>query len=293
MSSVWLGFDTESDVTQWSYQPGLPISAAVLAEALAAAERVVAILARHRARATFFLVGRLLEVAGSEYRDLLAGHDVQCHTYAHHLIHQGHPLSDSPEEVEEGLRRGLDLIEEWFGYRPVGLCAPGGSRTGLRGQPEILRIVWDNGIRFVKADNLGSPETPMLPSRIHPYTYAEDGYPDLWELPGIGWHCTLTLPRGPVGDWPPRAVVPGGPRVGHPPLTPQDHLAWVRQELDYVRAQGYQFSPSWHPWSLYRFDPQMHVVDFLLDYAAEKGMAVRTYREVWEGLTGGTDPATV
>ncbi len=119
------------------------------------------------------------------------------------------PLSDALEEAEQSLRRGGELIEEWFGYRPEGLCAPGGSRTGLRGQPQVLRGLRDSGIRFVKSDNLGFLETPMLPSRIAPYTYAEDGYPELWELPGVGWHCALTLPCGPVGDRPPRAAVPG------------------------------------------------------------------------------------
>ena len=297
MSDLWLGFDTESDVTQWSGEPGLPISAAVLDEALAAAERVVAILARRGVRATFFLVGRLLEVAGSEYRALLAGHDVQCHTYSHHILHAGHPglypghpVYDLPPEAERSVRRAQELIEEWFGYRPEGLCAPGGSLTGLRGQPDILRILWDHGIRFVKSDNLGSPRSPMLPSRIAPYSYAEEGFPELWELPGVGWHCTLTLPHGPVGEWPAREVVPGGPLVDHPPTTPAEHVAWVRQELDFVCAQGYQFSPSWHPWSLYRFDPQMEVVDFLLEYAEQEGMAVRTYREVWEGLTNPSSP---
>lgn len=293
MPELWLGFDTESDVTQWSAEPGLPISAAVVDEALAAAARLVQILARHRQRATFFLVGRLLEVAGSEYRELLAGHDVQNHTYSHHIIHAGHPglypghpLYDLPPEAEKSVRRAQELIEEWFGYRPQGLCAPGGSRTGLRGQPEVLGILWEQGLRFVKSDNLGPPERPGLPSRLAPYTYAAEGFPELWELPGVGWHCTLTLPRGPVGDWPPQAIVPGGPLVEHPPTTPAEHIAWVRQELEYLQAQGHQFSPSWHPWSLYRFDPQMEVVDFLLEYAAQEAWPVRTYREVWEGLAG-------
>lgn len=300
MSTIWLGFDTESDVTRWSAQPGLHIPPPVLDEALAAAARLVEILARHQTRATFFLVGRLLEAAGSEYRTLLAGHDVQCHTYSHHIIHAGHPglypghpVYDLPPEAERSVRRGIELIEHWFGYRPEGLCAPGGSPNGLRGQPEVLRILWTNGIRFVKSDNLGTPETPMLPSRIHPYTYAEEGYPELWELPGVGWHCTLTLPRDPVGDWPPRSVIPDGPLVDHPPQTPAEHIAWVKQELDYVRAQGYQFSPSWHPWSLYRFDPQMEVVDALLEYAEKTGMPVSTYREVWRELIRGQSGATV
>ncbi len=291
MSSLWLGFDTESDVTQWAYEPGLPVSAAVLEESLAALVRLTEILRAHQVKATFFLVGRLLEVAGDAYRVLLQGegHDLECHTYSHHPIHAGHPLSESPAEAEKSIRRGLDLMEQWFGERPLGLCAPGGSPTGLRRQPEILRVIWEAGLRFVKSDNLASSETPMLPSRIHPYAYAEEGYPDLWRLPGVGWHCTLTLPRAP-GDWTPRPVVPGGPPFPHAPRTPEDHLAWVRQELDYVRAHGCQFSPSWHPWSLYRFDPSLTVVDFLLTYAREHKMPVKTYRQVYEELAGGPEP---
>ncbi|HEY3397530.1 MAG TPA: polysaccharide deacetylase family protein [Armatimonadota bacterium] len=282
MAEIWLGFDTESDVTQWSYEPGLPISGHVLDESLAAVARLTEILREHQTAATFFLVGRLLEVAGSEYYDLLGeqGHDVQCHTYSHHLIHE-RDMADSVEVAAGSVRRGLDLIEEWFGVRPVGLCAPGGSPTGFRGQPERLKLVWDEGIRFLKSDNLGSPASPMLPSRIEPYTYADDGYPDLWELPGVGWHCTMTLPRAP-GEWPPRQIVPDGPLCPMPPRTPEEHIAHVTAELDYVREHDHQFSPSWHPWSLYRFDPGLTIVDFLLTYARDHQMPVYTYQRKYE-----------
>ncbi|HEY3418388.1 MAG TPA: polysaccharide deacetylase family protein [Armatimonadota bacterium] len=291
MTAIWLGFDTESDVTQWAQQPGLPITRAVVDESLAAVARSVEILRAHQVTATYFLVGRLLEVAGPEYVALLTGQDIECHTYAHNPVHAGHSCSISPAEMMDDVRRGLDFIEDYFGVRPRGLCAPGGAVDGMRGQRERLRILWDAGIRFVKSDNWGpGPEMPV--PYTPPYTYAEDGLPELWELPGSGWHCTMLLPRG-EGMQVSGPVIPGGPWPEHLPTKVDEAIDHIRQELDYTREHNLHYAPSWHPWSLYRFDPNLTMLEFLLDYAEEYDMPIRTYRQVYEMLVQGAKPEAV
>ncbi|MHB9026789.1 MAG: polysaccharide deacetylase family protein [Armatimonadota bacterium] len=286
MASIWLGFDTESDVTQWAQLPGLPITSAVVDESLAGIARSVELLRRYGVTATYFLVGRLLEVAGPDYAALLAGQEIECHTYAHNPIHEGHACSVSPEEMRDDVRRGLDFIEEYFGARPRGLCGPGGAVGGMRGQRERLQMLWDEGIRFLKTDNLGcDPEMPV--PYTPPYTYAADDLPELWELPGSGWHCTMLLSRNGNYDSCGPAI-PGSPRLDHLPMNVDEAVAVVRQELDYTREHDLHYAPSWHPWSLYRFDPALTMLEFLLDYAEEHRIPIRTYREVYEMLTHGS-----
>src|SRR4051794_18303685 len=56
---------------------------------------ILAILARHRAPATFFYVGREAEAHPQAVRDIVAaGHEIGCHTMFHETV--GKPVYDVP-----------------------------------------------------------------------------------------------------------------------------------------------------------------------------------------------------
>ena len=99
-----------------------------------------------------------------------------------------------------------------------------------------------------------------LPALLHdPFTYAEQGYPDLWEIPPCGWHENLLKGNnkcGPVrvGLFPPAM----------PEAFPSDYVQTPREEFEVnnksfidkaLRDSAPLVSLIWHPWSLGRFRP--------------------------------------
>jgi peptidoglycan/xylan/chitin deacetylase (PgdA/CDA1 family) len=94
--------------------------------------RILAILAKHRARATFFLVGRKAEEHPEVVRAILdAGHSVGLHSYAHDRLF----ALRGQRRVREDLERGIRVLEEVTGTRPVLFRPPIGHTN-----PAIARV---------------------------------------------------------------------------------------------------------------------------------------------------------
>jgi len=149
--------------------------------------------------------------------------------------------------------RTNELIAEIFGREPIGLRMLAGFYRGMRGEPQILDILWRNGIKFLSADLRGPGD--ILPSSLkEPFWYADEGFPKLLELPGHSWHDNvlkgytehpIIWPSPPGFSYPPR-----------PPRTAQEEFEVYRREIDYAIEVGFTYySPVLHPWSLCRIDP--------------------------------------
>jgi peptidoglycan/xylan/chitin deacetylase (PgdA/CDA1 family) len=94
--------------------------------------RVLAILARHRVRATFFVVARKAEEHPEVVRAILdAGHSVGLHSYAHDRLF----ALRGQRRVREDLERGIRVLEEVTGTRPVLFRPPIGHTN-----PAIARV---------------------------------------------------------------------------------------------------------------------------------------------------------
>ncbi len=245
---------------------------------LPAARALAAVHRRLQAPATFFIVTRLLEAAGAEYRAILDDDlfDLQSHTHTH--FH----LKDRP--ITEDLRREIELpkrlIRETFGREAIGLTTPGGHTDGLRGQGELLALLHENGFRFIRSDGRGPAETVPAPL-TQPYWYAEEGFADLLEIPLQYWHDNVLKGYTAVATaWPP--VVPWGlPEA--PPETPEEEFAVWRLGAEYVVDQGLRiYMPTLHPWSIYRMDPEARTIELLLDHVRGVGMEIVSCREVYE-----------
>jgi len=252
---------------------------------LASLEAVVKVHRRRSAPATFCIVGRLLELAPDRYRALLSDDlfEVQNHSYTHINVKQvaGFPPVDLGR-VEDEIARTNALITEVFGIRPIGFRTPGGFTNGLRGETKALAIAARQGIRWISSDARGPLET--VPAGFtQPYTYAEDGFPELVELPAHTWHENVLKGYNPVpAFWPP--ILPYGlPRF--PPRTPEEEFEVHRLGMEHALAEKLvYFSPAMHPWSIYRFNPEARTVDLVLQHADCVGMPIATashiYREI-------------
>jgi peptidoglycan/xylan/chitin deacetylase (PgdA/CDA1 family) len=88
-------------------------------------ERILAVLGRLRAPATFFVVGRQVErYPELVRRELAAGMTLGTHSYSHPLSFDRLPADRLRDEITRG-RRSLDRL----GVRPVGFRPPGGAAS--------------------------------------------------------------------------------------------------------------------------------------------------------------------
>ena len=215
------------------------------AEAVAALTQLTAVLERNDAPATFFVVGKLVERAGPELARLLRdkpGFDVGSHTYSHTDI-----IDDSPAALERFSRELVltsDLILDHFGRRPTGFCSPGGHYRGLQGHPGQLAILWEQGYRYIGSDNSGPPEQWQPSPMTQPYWYTDDGFGDLFEVPGTGWHCNYLFNSGGQNDdWSPAPGFPDGTILERLPVTVEEGFEARRREFRYAIDNDLVYSP--------------------------------------------------
>ena len=85
--------------------------------------------------------------------------------------------------------------------RDLGLQPPRGYTRGFSGQPRILDVIWQAGYRYMRIYGAGPSET--VPAPLHqPFWYAEDGHPDLLEIPSHAWHDNILAGQPGLVHWP-------------------------------------------------------------------------------------------
>jgi polysaccharide deacetylase family protein (PEP-CTERM system associated) len=217
----------------------------------ASTERVLALLAAHRVRATFFVLGEV----GAAHRDIVreiarGGHEVACHGYHHDLVY-----GQSPETFRAGIRRAKAVLEDTAGLPVVGYRAPSFSiGPEERWAYEVLAeegFEYDSSVYPILHDRYGDAEAPRFP-----YEIWRSGRDKLIEFPiGTVRLFGVNLPVGGGGYF---RLLPGGLfRAGirrvntverkpvmfyfHPweldPGQPKPPMAWHRRFRHYV-GQG-------------------------------------------------------
>ncbi len=129
-----------------------------------------------------------------------------------------------------------------------------------------------------------------MPALIEePFQYGADGFPDLWELPGHGWHENLLKNHNRWGArrltlWPsamPEAIPSRFVK------TPDDEFQINRVFLDKARQTGKpHVSLIWHPWSLHSFDPEMKMLELTFSHARGLGLIPSTYADLRRQMPG-------
>jgi len=258
---------------------------------LAAIPRIVEVHRRREMPATFFLVGKTLQANANEYRRLLDDplFEVASHTWSHGMLRDNPFCGPAlpPAGVAEQIRRGKAAVEEVFERPCVGLRPACGFVDGLRGATEVLEIVAEAGLQYVSSHAWGTDYS--LPAPLtQPYTYADDGFDELWELPCHGWHENLLKDNNRWGPrrltlWPPEMPEAVPPRFLE---TPREEFEVHRVLLDHAAQRGLTFvSLIWHPWSLHRFDPEMRMLDLVFEHVKRIGLEPTTYTGLRERLT--------
>ncbi len=259
-------------------------------DCLIACQQIRAVHEQFAFPGTFFIVGKRLEEEGEGYRAVLGDvpeFELASHTYSHKIL-RDHPFCGltpgQPTRLEE-IQLGKDRIEQTFSRPCVGMRPGCGFTDGLRGDPWLVSAVAEAGFSYVSSV-LWGPDFTVPALFETPSTYADDGYPALWELPGHGWHenllkaHNLTVNARRIVAWP--SPFPEGVPL-QPITTPEEEFAVNRIFIDRAVALGLPYiSLIWHPWSLARFDPAMTMLKLTFAYVQELGLEATTYAAEWQ-----------
>ncbi len=253
------------------------------AACLSACRKIVEVHQRLEMPATFFITGKTLEANAREYRELLTHplFEVASHTWSHKLL-RDHALcgpAASPAEKREEIFRAKELIERVFERPCLGLRPAVGFDNGLKGAHDVLKLIREAGFKYVSS-LLWGPDCSMPALLEEPFHYGADGFVDVWELPGHGWHENLLKNHNRWGSrrltlWPspmPEAIPAQFVR------TPDDEFAVNRVFLEKAVQTGKRHvSFIWHPWSLHSFDPEMRMLELTFAHARRLGLHPCSY----------------
>jgi len=259
---------------------------------LEACRKIARVHRRREIPATFFIVGRLLEGEGTAYRELLDEpelFEIASHTYSHRML-RDHPVCGpavGPDEARKEIVRGKELVEEVFERECLGVRPGCSFEEGLSGAPSVVAEVAGAGYRYVSSRAWGPHYTVPAPL-VQAYTYAQEGYPDLWEFPCHGWHENVLKGHNATPArlllWPP--LYPELQLSGYV-KTPDEEFRVHRFFIDRALREGLEYvTLIWHPWSLDRFDPEMRMLELVFDHVAGQGMPFLRFQDLWQRKAG-------
>ncbi len=182
------------------------------------------ILETHKIRATFFVLGWVVERDPFLLREIRdRGHEIGSHGYAHELV-----CNQSPQQFRDDVARSVDVIADVTGEMPMGYRAPSFSINGESVWAlDVLAefgFTYDASICPVRMRHYGAPGVPVEPHKL------DNG---MWEFPAATMRIgALHLPFG------------GG---GYLRLYPFLVTRWATHRLN---AEGRPAMIYLHPWEL-------------------------------------------
>jgi hypothetical protein len=249
-------------------------------DCLLGVQRIVEVHEKYDVPATFFMVAGLLDRQRDEYVALIRDRplfEVACHTYSHMPLvdtpryGKAGPYERFPHEIVDSKKR----LEDVFGCRVVGFRPPVSAPDGLASAPYALDVIHEAGYRYVSSVAWG-PEFSLPAPLVRPFTYGAQGFPNLWEFPACGWHENLLKGHNDIGPVLLCLFPPDMPETIPDTYvrTPEDEFR-VNNKPFIDRAVQQQFphvTLIWHPWSLYRLDPMMEMLERTFSYVREAGL---------------------
>lgn len=225
--------------------------------------------------ATPFIVGQTLERWGPAFQAIARDplFDLQQHTYSHQLLKTIHINNGKTirlvrgatlPQIREEAHKTTALLHTHLGVECIGITGPWCYYRGLRDRPNILEILWAEGIRFTRTDGRNAEDYHPVSLDLQPYWYDDQGFPDILEIPIHGWHdCVI---RREVLGWDDL----------------DGYVASVTPYIDAVAANDTVFSLCQHDWSSPQNDPEMGAAEAILRYAVDRGVCLMSYRAYYE-----------
>lgn len=150
---------------------------------------------------TIYLTGKTAEACAEDVRRV-AGNPLLTigqHTFSHTLLKSvymkpgdGQPVhGSSPNYFKQGgslgqlqdeITRASRLLSDLFDVECRGLTGPWGYYRGLVDRPDILQILQDNGICWIRTNARDFRDCQPTPFTEQPFFYVDQGFPEILEL---------------------------------------------------------------------------------------------------------------
>ena len=150
---------------------------------------------------TIYLTGQTLERRLRDVQEVASDPllTIAQHTYSHILLRSVHmrpgdgkPIHGEESEfhkqgaslpqIRDELEKTQALMRDLLGLECRGLTGPWAYHQGLAPRPDILQVVYESGIRWVRTNGRDSRGCNPTPFSEQPFFYDEQGYPDILEL---------------------------------------------------------------------------------------------------------------
>ena len=150
---------------------------------------------------TIYLTGQTIEARTDDIKR--AADDplltVAQHTYNHVLLKSiymtpgdGKPIHGDEEtafvaggtleQIREEIESTQKLLADRIGIQCRGLTGPWGYYRGLVDRPDILQVLEDNGIRWIRTYARDERDCQPTPFTVQPFFYRQHGFPEILEL---------------------------------------------------------------------------------------------------------------
>lgn len=225
--------------------------------------------------ATLFVVGRTLEEWISDFQEIETDplFDIQQHTYSHQLLKTVY-IEDGEsvrvvrgvglDEIRQEVRKTSRLLRDHLGVECIGLTGPWCYYRGLRDRPDILEVLREEGIRFMRTDGRNEHDWYPVPIDLQPYWYEPLGFSDMLEIPIHGWHDNVL--RQQVLGW----------------VNLAEYVESVKPYIEHAAREDRVFSYLQHDWSSIREDPEMRATEDLLRHAQSQGLRFMSYYDYYK-----------
>jgi peptidoglycan/xylan/chitin deacetylase (PgdA/CDA1 family) len=268
--SVCLSFDFDA-MSVWIVGSDDPATISRGEFGAVAVPRILDLLERHEARATFFVPSHTTLAYPDLVREIHAsGHEIGHHGWVHE-----NPADLDPAREREVFERGLQALDDVAGVRPVGYRSPGAAFSGT-----TIDILVEKGLTYDSSCS-GSDFTPYYLrqgdswSKTDPYVFGTPS--DLVELP-FSWL---------LDDFPHFEFEVGWATEQKAPSTVRE--IW-QAEFDYAYANcpGGIYVLTMHPRVIGR-GSRLMMLDALVEYmAGHEGVVfepMRDHAECWRRRT--------
>ncbi len=228
---------------------------------------------RYKAPCTLFVLGQVLEQNVKHFQKLVNDDifDIQQHTYSHILLktvveEENNSVRVFPggtlEEVAQEVRKTSSLFKKYLNDDCIGLAGPYGYYRGLSDRLDILQILQDAGIRFVRTYARNEHDSQPVSLDVQPFLYEPQGFPEIEEIPAQDWQdCIYRGQRG----W----------------EDIEGFLSHLKSSLDYVARHDLTWSACFHDFSSIRDDPEMSIISGLIEQAQKKHVRIMSHKEYY------------
>ncbi len=235
---------------------------------------------------TFFICGITLENNREEFQEVREKYsdliDFQQHTYSHVRFkeiryYRERPLKspggeilfprgetvfppEEPKKIRQEIRKARELLKEILGVECSGITTPYGAPGGLRDRPDLLYILREEGIKFVRSWNGTQDKWDPInasPLSIQPFFYGDWGYPEIMEFP---LHLVDNVNRARYG-WENHSL----------------YFSLVKSKMEKAYQEKLVFSYCQHDQSSIAGDEDMELTYRILSTAKKMGFQFYTY----------------